>query len=291
MSSDHVAETAEQLHRASVRTYINPYEYIAWPERLDTEQWFTSPELVSLYGTAAWDELDEPARKRLSFYEAVNFFSLNIFGERQQMEGLAARLYDPDKAKITRYLHHFLDEENKHNIFFGTFCLKYGGKVYPHNKLSLTREYAPGEEDFLFFAQILIFEEIADRHNLLMAKDERLVPVARQINQVHHLEETRHLRFGRVMVSDLWDRFSPTWGAARVAAVRQHLVDYLSATWLEYYNPAVYRDAGLGGPSQSFAVREHAVEHPNNQSHRRELSAHCLRFLRDSGILVEEPVL
>ena len=36
---------------SSRRAYQNPYEAIVWPETLDREQWFTSPELVSLYGT------------------------------------------------------------------------------------------------------------------------------------------------------------------------------------------------------------------------------------------------
>jgi P-aminobenzoate N-oxygenase AurF len=284
---DTLVETADQLHRASVRGYINPYDHIQWPQAVEIEQWFTRPELVSIHGTEAWESLDEAARKRLSFFEAVNFFSLNIFGERQQMEGLARRLYDPDKRAITPYLHNFLDEENKHNVFFGTFCLRYGGKVYAHPKLSLPREYAPGEEDLLFFAKILIFEEIADRHNVAMGKDSRLVPVARQINQVHHMEEARHLRFGRAVVRDLWTRHSPTWPRETVENVSEHLRDYLEATWLEYFNPAVYRDAEL---ADAFALRQLALEHPAVKARRRALSERCVRFLCETGIFPDEPV-
>ena len=282
---DALVDVVDQLHTASVRNAINPYEYIGWPERVALSEWFTSPELVSIEGTDAWHDLDEEARMRVSFYEAVNFFSLNIFGERQQMEGLARRLYDPDKRVITPYLHHFLDEENKHNVLFGTFCLRYADKVYLHPALAWERTYEPGEEDFLFFAKILIFEEISDRHNLAMGKDDRLVEVARRINQVHHFEEARHLRFGRAVVRELWRQHSPTWSPDTVEGVRETLRDYLAATWLQYYNPAAYRDAGL---PDAFALREHVFEHPAARARRRAMSERCLRFLSEAGILEEE---
>ena len=112
--------------------------------------------------------------KRLSFCETVNFFSLNIHGEKRLIEGLARRLYRRGMEDLTAYLHHFLDEENKHMVYFGGFCTEYAGKVYPDRKVAFPREYAAGEEDFLFFAQVLIFEEIVDVYNVHLATDERL---------------------------------------------------------------------------------------------------------------------
>ena len=47
--------------------------------------------------------------------------------------------------EITEYLHHFVDEENKHMVMFGEFCNRYIGKVYPEKKISLGREYAKGK--------------------------------------------------------------------------------------------------------------------------------------------------
>ena len=93
--TDALTDTVRKLSAASRRAYQNPYEAIEWPDHVDRSQWFTSPELVSLFGTPWWDELDEPTRRKLSFWEAVNFFSLNIHGEKILMEGLARRLYQP----------------------------------------------------------------------------------------------------------------------------------------------------------------------------------------------------
>ena len=140
-----ISKTVKRLSEISIKDYINPYSHLSWPEAIDESEWFTSPELISIYGTGWYEELSDAEKKRLSFYEAVNFFSLNIHGEKSLIEGLAARLYKKGNDEISPYLHHFLDEENKHMVYFGTFCMKYAGKVYPDKKLVFPREYAPGE--------------------------------------------------------------------------------------------------------------------------------------------------
>lgn len=277
-----LADAVRRLSAASRRSYQNPYEAIAWPDELARDQWFTSPELVSLYGTPWWEELDEPARKALSFWEAVNFFSLNIHGEKFLMEGLAHRLYQPGMEEVAEYLHHFLDEENKHSVWFGTFCTRYAGKVYPDRKVAFPREYADGEEDLLFFAKVSIFEEIVDRYNVAMGRDERLVPVSRQINANHHAEETRHLVFGRRIVAELWRQWADRWPPEVVDGVRTHLDGYVTATWREYYNPDVYRDAGLADP---WTVAREAWDHPATCAHRAEFTGFALRPLVAAGVL------
>jgi len=283
--ADELVATAARLSAASRRAYQNPYEGIEWPQRLDRDQWFTSPELVSLYGTPLWDGLDDRRRRELSFWEAVNFFSLNIAGERALMEGLAARLYRPGLEEVSEYLHHFLDEENKHSVWFATFCLRYAGRIYPDRKVVFPREYAEGEQDLLFFAEVAIFEEIVDRYNLAMGRDERLVPVARRINANHHAEETRHLVFGRRIVEHLWRRHAPAWPEATVAGVRAHLHGFLESTWREYYNPDMYRDAGFADP---WATARLAWEHPAALARRGDLSRTCLQFLATAGVLEPE---
>ena len=281
-----LAETVARLSASSRRNYQNPYETITWPESLVRPLWCTSPELISIHGTAWWDALDEPRRQELSFWEAVNFFSLNIHGERALIEGLAHRLYRPGLEETAEYLHHFLDEENKHSVWFGTFCLRYAGKIYADRKVAFPGDGAEGEEDFLFFARVAIFEEIVDRYNLTMGHDERLAPVVRQINARHHAEETRHLIFGRRIVEHLWRRHHPTWSDTTVARLRGYLAGYLESTWREYYNPDVYRDVGLDRP---WAVAREAWEHPLAREHRRRLSRQCLAPFLEAGILDEEP--
>ena len=282
------ARAVERLCEASRRDYVDPYSSLEWPDALDIEQWFTSPELISIHGSEAYNRLLEPERKRLSFYEAVNFFSLNIHGEKSLVEGLARRLYRKGSDEITGYLHHFLDEENKHMVYFGEFCMKYAGKIYPDKKMVFPREYEEGEEDFLFFAKVMIFEEIADAHNVLMARDGRLSPLARRINLLHHRDEARHLVFGRRVVKDLFARYSKEWSRATLQGVREYVGNYLIATWKEYYNPEAYRDAGLDSP---YEIQRAALDDPRSRERRARMSGPCVRYLLDNRILLEEPSL
>ena len=281
-----LSDTAARLSRLSQRSYQNPYTAVAWPDAVDPERdWFSSPELLSVYGTPLWDNLDQPARRRLAFFEAANFYSLNIHGEKSLMQGLAGRLYRKDLADVADYLHHFLDEENKHSIFFGGFCTRYA-RVYRTRQVAWTESRPREVEDFLFFAKTMIFEEIADRYNWLQGRDARLHPVARFINNNHHFEESRHLVFGRQLVAALWNACAPDWGDAGVADVRSYLEQFLVASWREYYNPDVYADAGFEDP---WGSAETAWSAPAQREHRRSVSAKCTQFLFTTGILTKEP--
>jgi hypothetical protein len=286
--TDGLSDTVRKLSASSRRTYQNPYQAISWPDDLDRRQWYTTPELISLYGTRFWHELSDERRRELSFWEAVNFYSLNIHGEKMLMEGLVRRLYRPGMEEVSEYLHHFLDEENKHSVWFGTFCTRYAGKVYPDRKVVFPRDYADGEEDFLFFSMVAVFEEIVDRYNIVQGRDERLVPVARQINSNHHAEETRHLVFGRRIVDELWRRWSKEWPDEVVEGVRSYLAAFLVATWKEYYNPDVYRDAGFADP---WAVANDAWDDPITRAHRQEITHRCLRPFLETGVFKTEPVV
>ena len=202
-----ISQIAKRLSTQSVKGFYNPYELIQFPESINRENWFITPELISIYGSPQWEALTDQQKKDLAFYETLNFFSINIHGEKSLLEGLGRRLYESDLPQVSEYLHHFIDEENKHMYFFGTFCAKYAGKIYADRKFNFPREYAPGEEELLFFIKVFVFEEIVDFYNLTTGKDERVDSLSRQINQNHHEDETRHLAFGRIILNDLFQKY------------------------------------------------------------------------------------
>ena len=206
-----LTDLTARLCRISRTHFIDPFSRLQWPDSLEHAQWFMTPELISLHGTEHYEALGERQQQQLSFFELVNFFSINIHGERMLIEGLAKRLYRKHTEVVSPYLHHFLDEENKHMFYFGRFCNQYAGKVYVEKKLAVDREYAAGEEEFLFFARVMLFEELIDIYNRRMAKDQRLVPIAREINWLHHFEEARHLAFGRRIVQELFETHADAW--------------------------------------------------------------------------------
>ena len=280
-----LAELTTHLCRVSREQFIDPFSRLEWPASLPRNQWFMSPELVSLYGTQHWDGLERDTQQRLSFFELVNFFSINIHGERMLIEGLAKRLYRKHTDTVSPYLHHFLDEENKHMFYFGRFCNQYAGKVYPEKKLAVEREYAEGEEEFLFFARVMLFEELVDIYNRRMAKDAQLVPISREINSLHHFEECRHLAFGRRVVEELFRDHADTWEPEVRRRIADELSGFLDATWKELFNPEVYTDSGL---TDAYALRREVLEEPAVQARKESLSRRSARTLLKVGALNEE---
>ena len=272
----------DKLVVASRRQYRQPEEGVAWLDSFPEDAWAFSPEWLSLYGTPAYDALDERGRQRLSFYETVNFFSLNVHGEKRLVESLVSFLYRDTLKPYTAYLHHFVDEENKHMMYFGGFCGRYAKGLYPERSFKVSRAYQPGEEEFLVFAQILIFEEIVDQYNTAMARDGRLPKLVRDINDLHHREEARHLAFGRAVVAELYQRYVGQWGEDCVEGIRAQLQGFLLQTWKNFYNPSMYRDAGLAEP---WAVAAASWEHPAAKARRAGITQGALATLGGLGLL------
>lgn len=277
---------ATKLSEVSVQNFSNPYQEFVWPKTIDRNLWQFSPELISLYGTDVYKALETKQKKQLAFWEAVNFFSINIQGEKALIRGLTERLYKKWPTEISSYLHHFIDEENKHMTIFGTYCERYGHKIYPDKKLILPTDYADAEDDFLFFAKVVIFEELVDQYNAHMSRDQQLDHLVRHIHDYHHKDESRHLAFGREITKQIFASYASKWDESTLQRIRQYLATYMASTWKEYYNPNVYRDAGL---ENTYALYEDALLDPVCKKHRYDISAKCINFFINSGILLEQP--
>ncbi|MEZ4280427.1 MAG: diiron oxygenase [Myxococcota bacterium] len=284
-----IAEVAQKMTRASKKFFYDPSTKLDWPEHLDASEWTMSPELVSLYGTELWASMSEAEQKKLSFYETGGFFSLVLNGERPLLEGMSHRLYTLEKdLEVTEYMHHFLDEENKHMMMFSTYCRKYLGKIYPEKKIPVARPMAKGEDDIAFFTKVLVVEELSDYYNVFMSDDDRLAKICRDLNRAHHVDEARHIHFGREYLKGLWERHASGWTQAEIDSFRGWLVDYINASWRDFLNPSVYRDAGI---KDAYAAREMAIHSSVCREHRNRASVRFLKNLVACEILPKVPEL
>ncbi len=271
-----------RLSAVSEEKFLDPGA-LDWPAETDPDGWYFSPELVSLYGSDIWCRMSEPEKKRLSFYEAVNFFSLNIHGEKYLISEVSRRLYQGEQSEVSRYLLHLVEEEVKHMMYFSGFCDRYAGKIYPDRTLQIESSDDEEAEIFLLLARINIFEEISDYYNIVMAKDGRLEPIAREINRIHHVEESRHLAFGRGFLKTSLERHGGDWDSERRASMKSKLSGYLDFVWKQYYNPDVYQDLGL---VDTLQVRQETFESPRAQEHRHAIHVKRLTGLESLDLLV-----
>lgn len=278
-SSDDVVHKLSTASRAQLTDPLTAWD---WPEELDKNQWFVKPELVTLYGTKAWDAMPEQQQKLLSFYEACNVFSIALAGERLLVGRMAPMLYKNDYAVATEYLHHFIEEENRHMVCFGHFCTKYAGKLYSSRHYGLPGDTVEGEDEFNFWASVMIFEEINGYHNAGNAQDKRLGTLAHEINAYHLREELRHLAYGRIRTREVWDKYKTKWPAHVVERAKKYCQGFLISEYRDYFNPAVYQDAGV--PNR-YEARQEALQSEVSKKRFLEATASPVKILTEAGVL------
>jgi hypothetical protein len=278
----------DRLGRMSVEDYYNPYRMFEWPPSLPTDRLWMSRELLSVYGTPKIDELDDEQLRRLAVWESVNFYSLNVHGIRELLTEVINRVHMPGFEVPSDFFHHFIGEENEHMWFFAEFCRRYGEKIYFFPRIKLTSPDDPAVENFLVFARILLFEEIVDHYNLRMSEDETLHETIRQINRIHHRDESRHIAFGRELVTLLWAGVKERLDDKQMAAVRTYLLDYLRFSLQSFYSLEAYDDAGIRDP---IAFRRELIDSPQRRKAHELVARKPLGFLRKAGIFTEGTVL
>lgn len=280
---------SERLSALSRERFYDVYREFDWPDALGADRLAMPPELTTLYGTTVWSSLSDEQIRKLTICETATLFSNTLNGERLLVGGLATQLYSKAATdEITDYLHHFLDEENKHMIMFGVFCRKYVGRVYPDKKFSMARQYAPGEELIRFYALAMVVEACGDYFNVRTTSDDRCDPIVRRISEIHHLDEARHLSFDRAYLTELAAEYLPRWDEATLRAFREWLAGFIKVNWVTYYNPAAYRDAGIEAP---YEVQRTALDAPAQRALRETVTDGLARFFLKIGLLEAAPVV
>lgn len=282
-TNSRIAQTLDRIIGMSVDDYYNPYKTFQWPDQLPDEQWWMSPNLMTIHNTRFTETLSVQQQMALSKWESIHFYSLNVHGIRELLVEVVKRVHMPGYELESEFFHHFIGEENEHMWFFATFCLKYGNKIYADKKLKLSLDVVDADiESFLVFSRILIFEEIVDYFNIRMGRDETLHPIIRQVNAIHHQDESRHIAFGREIVNQLFERVRAKHPPERLQELDTYLQRYLLASVQSLYSPTAYKDAGIPEPHK---VRTELLEDPARKTENRKILKRTVDFFANSGIL------
>ncbi len=275
----------ERLSAKSRESFYDVYKRFEWPDRIDPDLFGMPPEITTLYGTEIWDQLTDEQQHRLGVCEAGNLFAGTLHGEQVLVAGLSSQLYGKKLTpEVTDYLHHFLDEENKHMIMFGLYCRKYVGGVYPAKALSLPKIMGPGEDLIGFYALAMVVEDFGDYFNIRTMRDDRCDPIVREISSVHHIDEARHLSFDRAYLADLCAESLPQWDDDQRRKFSDWIGGFMDVHWGTYYNPTVYKDIGL---EDSYEVRLKAMKSPVQVALREKVSEQLTSFFKKIGLLLE----
>ncbi|MGW1606893.1 diiron oxygenase [Streptomyces eurythermus] len=280
--NDRFLDILERLSSKSVEDYYNPYKLFEWPDRLPENMWWMSPELTTTYGTAAAERLTQEQLYALSRYESINFYSLNVHGIRELLIEVTKRIHTSGFETPSEFFHHFIGEENEHMWFFAEFCLRYGKKIYRQPVGASVEIPRSDVESLLVFARILIFEELVDHFNSKMALDTRLHETIRAINRIHHQDESRHIAFGRELVSALFAEVKKNSTEQELADVAAYIKRYMTYSFESLFNPQVYRDAGVEKPQE---LRRELLQAPSREKFEQSVFRKTTKFLQKAGII------
>jgi len=275
----------DRLSSKSIEDYYNPYQMFQWPDTLPENMWWMSPELTTTFNTDIAEELTQEQLFALSKFESVNFYSLNVHGIRELLIEVTKRIHTDDFARPSEFFHHFIGEENEHMWFFAEFCQRYGRKIYKQLRGGAETVPPGNAASLLVFARILIFEELVDHFNDKMASDERLNDTIRQINRIHHQDESRHIAFGRELVKVLFESFRAQATPEELDEVSNYLKRYMTYSFETLFNPQVYRDAGIPNP---LDVRRRLLEGPRRHEFEAQVFRKTLPYLTRIGLISDE---
>lgn len=269
------------LESAAVLAY-DPATEVDWDTPLDRDFHGASPEWCSLYGTAYWQELTDAQRKELTRQEAASVASTGIWFEMilQQMVLRDVYAKDPTSAEVQWALTE-IAEECRHSIMFARGAEKLGAPAYRPKRFAVElgrifKTVAFGEAAY---AAILVAEEVLDVMQRDWMRDERVVPFVRTINNIHVVEESRHMKFARDQTTK---RLS---GAGRLRRQINAFVVAIASYYIvtSMVNPKVYANAGL---DEKRALAE-AKANEHHKSMMRSSCSGLMEFLASSRLLTK----
>jgi hypothetical protein len=274
--------TRRLLDSAETLSY-DPVQEVDWDTPLDTEHHGASPEWSTLYGTSYWAEMTPEQQRELTRQEAASVASTGIWFEMILQQLMLRDFYGKDQTDPAfQWALTEIADECRHSIMFARGAAKLRAPAYRPRRLVLElgrlfKTTAYGESAY---AAILVAEEVLDVMQRDWMRDERVAPFVRTINNIHVVEESRHMKFARAETKRRLAASSRS--RRRVSALMTSIAAYFIIDSM--VSPSVYATAGLD-------VRRAVREAKANEHHKSMLRSSCaglMEFLASAGLLTRE---
>jgi hypothetical protein len=271
---------AQRLLDSAETLSYDPVREVDWETPLDTAHHGASPEWSTLYGTAYWAEMTPEQQRALTRQEAASVASTGIWFEMILQQMVLRDFYakDPTDPAFQWALTEIADE-CRHSIMFARGAAKLGAPAYRPKRhvIELGRAFKAIAFGEAAYAAILVAEEVLDVMQRDWMRDERVAPFVRTINNIHVVEESRHMKFAR---EETRERLR---GAGRLRKQVNALVVSIAAYHIvtSMWNDKVYANAGL---DEKRALRE-AKANEHHKSMLRSSCAGLMEFLDSCGLL------
>lgn len=269
-----------RLLRSSAKQSYDPEVDLDWDAPLVDGLWFMQPERLSLYGTPLWETLDEERRRELSRHEVASIASVGLWFELILMQMMVRELYDADpRSARTQYALTEIGDECRHSVMFGRTIERlgvpsYGPSSHVHRLGRGFKTLASGASGY---ASILVAEEILDRWQRELMKDDRVQPLIRMVSRIHVLEEARHMSFAREQIENL----VPTLSRRALAWHRAITANTALFVARSLVHPQAYAAVGLD-PREA---RRQALANPHYRETMAWMGERVVGFLDEQGLI------
>jgi hypothetical protein len=273
---------ARRLLDSSEQLSYDPVKEVDWETPLDTDHHGASPEWSTLYGTSYWADMTPGQQRALTRQEAASVASTGIWFEMILQQMILRDFYakDPTDPAFQWALTEIADE-CRHSIMFARGAAKLGAPAYRPRRfvVELGRVFKATATGEAAYAAILVAEEVLDVMQRDWMRDERVAPFVRTINNIHVVEESRHMKFAR---EETLERLEGAgWLRRQVNGLVVAIASYFIVSSM--VNHRVYENAGLDGKR----ARREAKANQHHKSMLRSSCAGLMEFLHSAGLLTK----
>lgn len=269
-----------RLLKSSAKHSRNAMEEIDWSLPMDPTKYGCSPEWSSLYGTEYWEELTEEQRISVTRHEFASIMCMGIWFEMILQEMMIRDQYLGDyHSPEFQFALTEIADECRHSIMFAKASEVMVGKSYQPSKTvgKLGKLFKAVAKKEVAYAGILVAEEILDVFQRGCMKDDRVLPFIRTVNEIHVLEESRHMAFARAEVRHALKYAGPL--RKHISALATAAGSYFIVSSL--IQPQAYADAGL----DPVRAQREAAANTHYHSMIRESCSQLMHFLDEQGLL------
>jgi hypothetical protein len=283
---ENVARKLSAISLDPAKGLHDPFTRVTYQESLDTDRLQFPEQMLSLYFHPIYKELTAEQKWKLSLHETVNFFSINIHGERNLVKDIEDRLYVKSTVggawHVGNYLQHFIHEENSHTYMLASYCYRYADGVMKDYSLKIgDPPLSRICQDLLFFGRVFIFETFLDYLNCNAMRDQSLDTTVRQIHRFHHMEEARHMTFDRAVISYCLAEARNQGLHNELEVVGDLLTNFGKIAVQRLYSPHAYSAVGI---ENAATISSEARAMPERVKMDQTWVAKSDKFLKEMGL-------
>lgn len=280
--SNRYATLADKLRDSSLRHSFDTFNRLGFQEKLSRDKFQFPEEFISLYHHPIYKELSDKQRWDLSLLEAVHFFSINIYGEQALVSEMEERLYRNKRVgecfASSRYMQHFIHEENSHTFMLSEFCHRYHGKLFQNRKMAVEQnKFSACASDLLFYGRTFVLESFLGFVNRRAQTDANLDQTAKEIHHCHLVDEVRHMAWDRAMIEGNLELLNVEGLEEELAEVKRLIEIYIKYNFRMMYNHHIYNMIGL---DETLGLAREASQMPQRQAFEQEWTKEIRRHFR-----------